>query len=136
MPPGARISSSQNKIRKPGWQASWPVACAGPRDAAHGWKRLYTRVLTTDRFIPGRSGPCIFYKTTGDVILVVRGDGSTAPTRDGHERLAEALKASMALKVKATPGPEGGDDKSAIILKRIASWTEDGTECEYSQRHI
>eukprot|EP00959_Pyramimonas_sp_CCMP1952_P230872 4826029-Pyramimonas_sp.AAC.1 len=97
MPSGTCALNSQSKIPNPGWSANWLVACTGPG-----------------------AQPKV-----GNGSTLECGPEPASSDDDGLEWLTGVLKASMALKVKATLGPEDGDDKSVRILNRIASWTGD-----------
>ena len=49
--------------------------------------------------------------------------------------IADVMRSWFAIKVRALPGPDEGDDKHVVILGRHARWTADGIEYEADPKH-
>ncbi len=112
-------------------------AMYGTRDAAQNWEREYESTFTNLGFKQGRSSPCLFYHPERDIRVVVHGDDFTFMGIDSSLKWITAkLEEVYELKVRATLGPDPGDDKSVRILNRIVSWNEKGTQYEPDQRHV
>ena len=52
------------------------------------------------------------------------------------KEVAEVLRNVWLVKVRATLGPEPGDDKEVPILNRIVRWCEDCLPYEADSRHV
>ena len=109
----------------------------GMRPASHGWEQEYTKQLVELGFKAGEASPCCFYRESGDVSCVVHGDDFTMEgPPEALKQITVALQKVWLVKVRATLGPEAGDDKEVSILNRIVRWAEDALLYEADPRHV
>ena len=109
----------------------------GMRPASHGWQEEYTKQLEAMGFVAGVASPCCFYRAADDVCCVVHGDDFTFEgPPDALKEVTEAFRKVWLVKVRATLGPDPGDDKEASILNRVIRWTEDALLYEADARHV
>jgi len=109
----------------------------GMRPASAGWQEEYTRQLAALGFVAGIGSPCCFVRETDGVACVVHGDDFTFEgPPEALRKVAEDLKKVWIIKVRATLGPEAGDDKEVSILNRIVRWMDDCLLYEADPRHV
>ena len=108
----------------------------GFRRAASAWEDFYAEKFEGEGFARGAACPVIFYHPDRDLSLAVHGDDFTfcGIEKDLHW-ITEKMKGWFEIKVRATFGPDKGDDKEVIILGRKVSWHDWGIEWEADPKH-
>ena len=107
----------------------------GIQKAAEGWQMEYSQTLIDLGFQQGVSCPCIFHRTTRDIVCTVHGDGFTAVSPKRHPDWYEkSLESRYELKKGGRLGPGLIDQREATCVNRIIRWCDDGLECEADPR--
>ena len=86
---------------------------------------VVSRQLEKIGVVAGVGSPCCFERKSDGVVCVVHGDDFTCEgSPEALEKVAEDLRKVWIIKVRATLGPEPGDDKEVSMLNRIV-WSCD-----------
>eukprot|EP00973_Karenia_brevis_P054552 7580723-Karenia_brevis.AAC.1 len=106
------------------------------RGAAAAWEKCYADKFINVGFSRGVSCGVVFYHAKRDISLVVHGDDFTfCGLSEDLKWIKGLMKSWFEIKVRATLGPEEGDDKEVTILGRLVKWTNDGIEYEADPKH-
>ena len=101
---------------------------AGKKNALANWKI---------GFVAGVGSPYCFERNSDGVAGVVHGDDFIFEgSPEALKKVAEDLRKVWIIKVRATLGPEPGDDKEVSILSRIVRWCDDCLLYEAYPRHV
>ena len=108
----------------------------GFRRAASAWEDFYAEKFEGAGFNRGAACPVIFYHPDGDLSLAVHGDDFTfCGIEEDLLWITEEMKGWFEIKVRATLGPDEGDDKEVVILGRRVKWHDWGIEWEADPKH-
>ena len=87
--------------------------------------------------IGGESSPCIYHDPKCDLQAAYHGDDVVAVAyAEDLDKFTEKLGKHFELVVKATLGPEVGDDKKASLLNRLLTWEDSRLLWECDPRQI
>ena len=108
----------------------------GFRPAAQAWENHYAEKFEGAGFKRGEACAVIFYHTERDLSCAVHGDDFTfCGEEEDLVWITEEMRGWFEIKVRATLGPDDGDDKEVIILGRKVSWKPWGIEWEADEKH-
>ena len=108
----------------------------GFRRAASAWEDFYAEKFEGAGFNRGAACPVIFYHPDRDLSLAVHGDDFTfCGIEEDLLWITEEMKGWFEIKVRATLGPDEGDDKEVVILGRRVKWHDWGIEWEADPKH-
>lgn len=113
----------------------------GTRDAAMNWQEEVAREMKKRGFKRGRYNPCLYWRESDDVLMMVHGDDVVSVgTQPGTRRFKEELASRFEIKTQVSgPDPsasssrtvahrEGQDDiiQEGRVLNRVIRRTEGG----------
>jgi hypothetical protein len=108
----------------------------GTQDAAQNWERHYTRFLVGLGFVAGMGSACLFVHTARGIRIDVHGDDFTSLGRENELLWLEAeFKKEFEVKTQGILGPKPHHSKSARVLGRLVTFTDQGLEYEADPRH-
>ena len=108
----------------------------GFRPAAHAWENHYAEKFEESGFVRGDACAVIFYHPERDLSCAVHGDDFTFCGEEADlQWITEKMSEWFEIKVRATLGPDEGDDKEVVILGRTVRWKSWGIEWEADEKH-
>ena len=95
----------------------------GFRPAASAWEVHYSEKLEHAGFVRGHACAVLCYHEERDLSLAVHGDDFIL-CGAGEELtwITQQMQEWYEIKVRATLGPEEGDDKEVVVFGRTAKW--------------
>ena len=109
----------------------------GMRKAASNWEKEYGATLNQNLFVTGKANGSSFYHEGRGIRIVVHGDDFVITGRDPQVQwVRERLAEKYPLEVRAILGPGPRDQKQAVVLNRVVSWTENGIEFRADDSHV
>jgi len=111
------------------------VSMYGTRSAAKNWQMCYSELLVAAGFKMGKTNSCIFFHPERQIRTMVHGDDFVSvASQENLAWLKGVLEGKFETKTIVI-GPDKNDCKSARVLNRIISYTDEGIEYEADQRH-
>ena len=108
----------------------------GTRDAAQNWGQAYTEFMLSAGFTKGKWSPCCFVHSGREIRAVVHGDDFTVLGHRGQlQWFRERIRERFEVKFRGMIGPGAKEGKQMIILNRMVTWTNEGSEYKADQRH-